>query len=257
MAAAPSPDQIRDYLLRQMPEATRTSFEQAYFADDSLLDQVEAEEDRLVSDYVLGRLSQSDRQRFEGSLLDSPYYRQRVETTSRLRTRVASSFSQKIRTGGDARLFPEKTGTFVVFSLMATLLVASLLSALRLRSQLREALARPVALSPRPEPAAPVVLLLDAPAVAGPEIRAVRRPAGAALVLVVPGVDGRYRASIHGTDGRSVWESGPREPDPSGRAETIVLPPGQPRAGWVTLRLSSEATGVTLRSVLLDVTEPR
>ncbi len=255
MPAAPSPDQIRDYLLRQMPEATRASFEQAYFADDTLLDQVEAEEDRLVSDYVLGRLSQSDRQRFEGSLLDSPYYRQRVETTSRLRMRVASSWSQKIRTGADARLFPEKTGTFVVFSLMATLLVASLLSALRLRSQLHEALARPNSVAPRPEPAAPVALLLDAPAVSGPEVRSVRRPAGASLVLIVPGVDGRYSASLHGTDGRSIWESGPREADPSGRAETIVLPPGQPRAGWVTLRLISGAAGETVRSVLLDVSE--
>ena len=80
-AAAPGSPEIRDYLLRRMPETARTRFEEAYFRDDRLLDRIESEEDLLVADYVLGRLPDAERHLFEQSLLDTPYYRDRVETT--------------------------------------------------------------------------------------------------------------------------------------------------------------------------------
>ncbi|MEO6324478.1 MAG: hypothetical protein ABIT01_16625 [Thermoanaerobaculia bacterium] len=89
MSTAPAAQEIRDYLLRRMSESGRTRFEAAYFADDALLDRVESEEDLLVSDYVLGKLTESDRRRFEGSLMGTPYYQERVETTSRLKQRLS------------------------------------------------------------------------------------------------------------------------------------------------------------------------
>jgi hypothetical protein len=82
---------IREYLLRSLAESERASFEESYFADDELLDRVEAEEDLLVSDYDLGRLSDADRRRFEKALLGTPYYPERVETTTRLRLRIAAT----------------------------------------------------------------------------------------------------------------------------------------------------------------------
>ena len=42
-------DRIREYLLRSLADADRARFEESYFADDALLDRVEAEEDLLVS----------------------------------------------------------------------------------------------------------------------------------------------------------------------------------------------------------------
>jgi hypothetical protein len=88
-ATVPSIVEIRDYLLRRMSETGRARFEAAYFADDTLLDRIEAEEDVLVSDYVLGKLSESDRRFFEESLLGTPYYQDRVETTSRLKLQIS------------------------------------------------------------------------------------------------------------------------------------------------------------------------
>lgn len=89
---------IRGYLLRRLGDDERQTFEESYFADDALLDRVEAEEDLLVTDYVLGRLSDEDRRRFEQALLGTPYYRERVETTTRLRRRIARD--HKVRSLG-------------------------------------------------------------------------------------------------------------------------------------------------------------
>ncbi|MGA7991009.1 MAG: hypothetical protein WCC53_06215 [Thermoanaerobaculia bacterium] len=86
---APDTPEIRDYLLRRMTETDRARFEEAYFRDDRLLDRIESEEDVLVSDYVLGRLPDSERRLFEESLLDTPYYRDRVETTRGIKLRLA------------------------------------------------------------------------------------------------------------------------------------------------------------------------
>jgi hypothetical protein len=88
-AAVPGSNEIRDYLLRRMAESDRTRFEEAYFRDDRLLDRIETEEDLLVSDYVLGRLPDAERRLFEDSLLDTPYYRDRVETTRGIKLRLA------------------------------------------------------------------------------------------------------------------------------------------------------------------------
>lgn len=99
MSSAPAAQEIRDYLLRRMTESGRTRFEAAYFADDALLDRVESEEDLLVSDYVLGKLTESERRRFEGSLMGTPYYQERVETTSRLKQKLSQhrAFNRRSR----------------------------------------------------------------------------------------------------------------------------------------------------------------
>ena len=106
-ATAPAVSEIRDYLLRRMSETGRARFEQAYFADDTLLDRIEAEEDVLVSDYVLGKLSDTDRQLFEGSLLGTPYYQDRVETTSRLKLKISQHHSFRRPPAGSTSQAPD------------------------------------------------------------------------------------------------------------------------------------------------------
>ncbi len=155
-APIPSPERVRDYILRRLPDDERGRFEEAYFGDDNLLELVEDEEDRLVSDYVLGRLPQEDRRRFEEALLGSPYYRRRVETTGGIRVDLAQfparpPASVPSSAPPDAArvlrprdlpgrhrvtLLPGKTGTGVAFVLLFCLLVAAVLSAWTLRRDL-------------------------------------------------------------------------------------------------------------------------
>jgi anti-sigma factor RsiW len=74
----------RRYLLGELSEDERVAIERAYFADQRAGDAIAAEEDALIDDYVSGRLSARDRERFEGHYLASPVHRQRVATIRRL-----------------------------------------------------------------------------------------------------------------------------------------------------------------------------
>ncbi|MFI5119621.1 MAG: hypothetical protein ACHQM4_04370 [Thermoanaerobaculia bacterium] len=252
--SSPGSAEIRDYLLRRMTDTARGRFEEAYFRDDTLLDRIEAEEDALVSDYVLGHLSDGDRRLFEQSLLGTPYYRERVETTSRLRLKVGSPtlFPPRPPTASapDARLFPGRTGTLVAFSLLTLLLIAALLSALRLKSDLararRELAARP-APSAGPAAQAGVVplaqtVVLGAERAFGPTMASLRRAPGGAILLSFPRalIDPEIRSfSVVLSDGRKVaWESAvfPSKERDEGDV-SLRLPPGVPPAGSYSVLL--------------------
>lgn len=260
-ARAPGPGEIRDYLLRRMPDTERGRFEEAYFQDDTLLDRIESEEDALVSDYVLGRLSADERRLFEESLLGTPYYKNRVDTTSRLKLRIGSSPGLfRGRPGdppGDARLFPGRSGAGVAFSLLTLLLVAALLSALRLKSDLKSARleleARPARSADAAVHAGVVPLaqtvLFGGERTTGPAIASLRRAAGGAILLSFPrSLAARTPSSLSVAllDGKRVaWESaafaskGMDEGDVS-----LRLPPGVPPAGsYAVLLKASGASG--------------
>jgi len=194
----PGGNEIRDYLLRRMPESARARFEEAYFRNDGLLDRIETEEDSLVSDYVLGRLPDTERRLFEDSLLDTPYYRERVETTRSIRLRLAEErfFKKKAAVAGgatapseghDARLFPKGTGIAVGAGLLVLVSAASLASAFFLKAALsrsRRELAERTA-APAPAATAGVVplaqtVVLAPPPGTGPALVRLRRPAGGA-----------------------------------------------------------------------------
>jgi hypothetical protein len=246
-AASPGSTEIRDYLLRRMPDTARGRFEAAYFRDDSLLDRIEAEEDALVSDYVLGRLGDRERRLFEESLLGTSYYRERVQTTSRLRLKVAAPGlfpPRPTAPAGDGRLFPGRSGVGVAFGLLALLLVAALLSALRLKSDLTRArlelVARPArAADPAAQagvvPLAQTVILGEGQQ-AGASLTRLRRLAGGAILLSFPRSllgHGNTTWAVALSDGKTVtWESGSFQSkeiddgDPS-----LRLPPGVPPAG--------------------------
>jgi hypothetical protein len=257
-ALAPGPEEIRNYLLRRMPDTVRGRFEEAYFRDDTLLDRIEAEEDALISDYVLGRLSAAERRLFEDSLLGTPYYKNRVDTTSRLKLKIGAPglFPDRAEApAGDARLFPGRSGTGVAFGLLTLLLVAALLSALRLKSDLTRArleLAARPARAADPAVHAGVVplaqtVLLGGERSEGPAITTLRRTAGGAILLSFPrSLAGRTTStlSVALLDGKRVaWESAafPSKEMEEGDV-SLRLPPGVPPAGSYAVLLKAPGT---------------
>jgi hypothetical protein len=259
-----------------MSEEDRAAFESAYFSDDVLLDLVEEEEDGLVSDYVLGRLPETDRRRFEQSLLGSAYYRERVETTSRLKLRIAQHRAFDRRAKGAApsrstpgrgphdegksepgRLFPGRTGNVIAFALLALLLVAAMLSALKLRDELAKSRAaasgsasRASEPLPRPStavvPASQSVVLLPVE-FPGPSLRRLARAPGTPLVLIVPArflPYGTHSVSLSVGDpaGDAAWRSGriPRDAAPNGADVALRLPAGIPAEGRSAVGLATE-----------------
>jgi hypothetical protein len=78
-----------------------------------------------------------DKRQFEDSLLSAPYYRGRVETTRRIQVQLAKKSKRPGRAPGGAaeRLFPGRTGTFVLSGLALLLLVSAVASAIYLRNQ--------------------------------------------------------------------------------------------------------------------------
>lgn len=280
---APSNAEIRDYLLRRLSDTGRARFEEAYFADDALLDRIESEEDHLVSDYVLGRLAESDRLQFEKSLLGAPYYKKKVETTSRLNLRIRRPglFERPRRgdfpdpKGGSPRarggrrqsvsaLFPQRGAPAIAIGLLAVLLLAALASALQLKRQLsslRRAAATEAPAAP-PSPAAPTVVLSDAGGVLGPGFRRLRRPAGASLVLVLPrsavGADG-VSVTLLDDRGRLAWGSGPRRVDSADDADLAIrVPPGVPASTRAAIVLGGPSDGGNPgRTVLVLQTDSR
>jgi hypothetical protein len=252
--SSPGFAEIRDYLLRRMTDTARGRFEEAYFRDDTLLDRIEAEEDALVSDSVLGHLSDAEKRLFEESLLGTPYYRERVETTSRLRLKVGSPslFPPRPATASvaDARLFPGRTGVAVAFSLLTLLLVAALLSALRLKSDLSHVR---LELAARPAPAAgpaaqagvvPLAqsVVLGAERAFGPAIASLRRATGGAIVLSFPrallGRENVFCTVVLSDGKKGAWESAvfPSKEMDEGDV-SLRLPPGVPPAGAYSVLL--------------------
>ena len=262
---------IREYLLRNLADAERARFEESYFADDDLLDRVEAEEDLLVSDYVLGHLSDADRRRFEKALLGTPYYRNRVETTTRLRLRIARDqklqrLGREAPVAGGSGLFPGRTGSVVAFALLGVLLLASLVTALRLKQQL-SALRKELNSSAPPAvtagaggvvPATPSIVL-QAQAGAGIAARRVERAPGSGLVLVFPrslvppGAKG-WRVVLRAESGSVLWDSGDQPVAAGGSADLAVrLPAGVPEAGPVGVTLWAD--GAPALSSFVEVVE--
>ena len=272
-ALAPGPGEIRDYLLRRMPDTARGLFEEAYFHDDTLLDRIESEEDALISDYVLGRLDAAERRLFEDSLLGTPYYKNRVETTSRLKLKIGAPglFPDRAEApAGDARLFPGRSGTAVAFGLLTLLLVAAILSALRLKSDLSRArleLAARPARAADPAAQAGVVplaqtVLFGGERSAGPAITTLRRAAGGAILLSFPrSLAGRTAStlSVAFLDGKRVaWESAafPSKEMDEGDV-SLRLPPGVPPAGSYAVILKASGTPERAETLLgiLEITE--
>jgi len=259
---APTGDEIREYLLRRLPENARARFEEAYFRDDALLDRIESEEDRLILDYVLGRLAQTDRRRFEDSLLGSSYYRDRVQSTTQLNLKLMKSSAFRKPTaprpataGTDERLFPARSGWVVAFALLLVLLLASLVTTLHFKRQYQAALQRAAAAevaSRRVEkPARPLVTRVLTPSPSGPSMMDLAVPPGSQLQLAIPRQSlpkdaAQIRPLLLGQDGRIIWDGGLRTATdlPSGDL-LLTLPEAMPPSGISVLAVEAvETSGI-------------
>lgn len=76
------------YLLGELSEQEQAAFEERYFRDPQVFNQVLQVESELVDAYARGRLSTETRERFENSYLKHQARRQRVEFAKTLTTRI-------------------------------------------------------------------------------------------------------------------------------------------------------------------------
>jgi hypothetical protein len=89
MSAESDAGLARRYLLGDATEDERTRIEEDYFEHETTLERLSAAEDDLIEDYLAGRLSPAERERFERVYLSVPRHRVRVETIRRLAERAA------------------------------------------------------------------------------------------------------------------------------------------------------------------------
>jgi hypothetical protein len=128
VAAGPSEDGLRRYLLGLLPEAEAEALENQYFAHPEVLQRVRGLEDDLLDDYAAGRLGPEEALAFERRLLASPALRPRVAVARALRWAAASS--------NPARATRASTGSFRRWGLPAALAAALMVVAvLALRSR--------------------------------------------------------------------------------------------------------------------------
>jgi anti-sigma factor RsiW len=93
----------RRYLLGETGDAERERIEQAYFADEAMLERMEAAEETLIEDYLADRLSPDSRNRFEREFLSLPHRRARVATIRALIAAAAGADRAPGRGGFAAR----------------------------------------------------------------------------------------------------------------------------------------------------------
>ena len=89
MSRAFDEQQIRQYLLGDMPAEEESELEAAFFRDSELLARVELARDDLADDYAARRLSDADRRKFESRLLASDEGREQLTMTRALRNAAA------------------------------------------------------------------------------------------------------------------------------------------------------------------------
>lgn len=85
-----SEDVMVRFLLDELAEEERQEFEERFFLDDGLHDQLRAVETDLVDGYVRGTLDEARRRRFERAFLASPERRRRVENALALKGYISS-----------------------------------------------------------------------------------------------------------------------------------------------------------------------
>lgn len=91
MAFVNKNERARQYLLGSLSDEDKSRFEEAYFEDDELFEEIEIAEGELVDAYVRDELSAGDRNKFETSLINSPRLAQRVEFARSLKKTAGSS----------------------------------------------------------------------------------------------------------------------------------------------------------------------
>jgi hypothetical protein len=93
---------IRKYLLDALDEQERERFEEAYFNDDELYEQMLATEEVLIDEFVCGKLPEAERRLFIKHYYATPERRERVEAARRLSWNVNHSWAAP-EAGGESK----------------------------------------------------------------------------------------------------------------------------------------------------------
>lgn len=128
MSQQSQPDVVKRYLLGVLPDEERDRFEQQYFSDNSLFEEVELAEDDLVDRYVRDELPKDDRRLFEQALSRSSRLNERVEFAKLLSTKTTAQPQPKVNTVSEPgfwqRLFsPQKQASRLAFGFTVLLLL--------------------------------------------------------------------------------------------------------------------------------------
>lgn len=89
-------EQLRQYVLGDLPAAEAGELESAWFREPELLARVELARDDLLDDYAAGRLSDADRVKLERRQLSNPEGREQLAMAKALQ----SAARQKRLLGG-------------------------------------------------------------------------------------------------------------------------------------------------------------
>jgi hypothetical protein len=251
--------EVRAYLLGALDEPHADRLEARYIGDAVLLDEVRAEEEALVDDYLADRLTAVDRARFESSYLASPVHRDRVAMARTLADRLAAAAPGPV--AGPA--------FYGWMAMAAAVVLASLWLVARPASETRRvqgspsqpaplppALVAPApAPTPTPAPSSPtqprlreVFAITISPIAArgGAEPQLYRPPAGLELSVRLEGSpepgDRTYTAELQTPEGQVVWR-GRFRPAAAGTGllTWIILPAGLPPNDYVIVIAANRA----------------
>jgi hypothetical protein len=92
---------VRAYLLGTLEPAEAAAFEDRYFRDDAAFAQLKATEDRLIADFLDGRLTPQERKLFEARYLRIPELKRKLDEV-RARRRVAPRIGFRLAWGAAA-----------------------------------------------------------------------------------------------------------------------------------------------------------
>lgn len=101
MATETISEQVKQYLLGTLSPEEKSRFEEKYFDDDKLFEEIEIVEDELIDAYVREELPPRDRERFKEALNTSPRLTSRVDFA---RILVKSTSADQPATAGNKRV---------------------------------------------------------------------------------------------------------------------------------------------------------
>jgi anti-sigma factor RsiW len=249
------------YLLGKLSQADREDFEDRYFSDDALLEQLQAIEEELIDAYVKGRLDPADRAAFENRFLHSPECRRRVEFARALAA-IPGAPDRRVRASLLSRLFPSSLGMRFALAGAATATVAAVVLMLHFlpdrrapQIAIKTGPPAPVEVAPGNEAKgigqtvappkgllAPALAFALAPGVRGEGgLNRISIPPGTYLLRLSLAVDAdadfpHYAAVLSTVDGREVLRED--NLNRKGAAVTITVPSGLLPAGNYAVKLT-------------------
>jgi anti-sigma factor RsiW len=91
---------IKQYLLGRLPEEEQTPLEERLLTDDHFFEGLKVAEDELIDEYLAGRLTGQDRERFDNHFMAAPERQQKLRFSMALRKYIAVETAEKPDTGG-------------------------------------------------------------------------------------------------------------------------------------------------------------